>query len=187
MLENTGKSTRPKISTASRTLGEHTAKRTPANRPDTQLLPTDSIPQRAPITRKLARIAATRAANSKARKSQANPTNVRRDNASRVGVVAAVSAAVDHSTGGTQAERITLRNQRIPARQSLSTRRLVTPKSNVGGSLARRLVGDGGKWREPDRCLLLGVRLSVGTHQVPDHALIASISLPGFPLEEFQG
>jgi hypothetical protein len=27
---------------------------------------------------------------------------------------------------------------------SLSTRRLVTPKSNVGGSLVRRLVGDGG-------------------------------------------
>jgi len=41
----------------------------------------------------------------------------------------------------------------------------------------------------PDRIgsYLLGVKLSVRTDQVPDHALIAGISLPGFPLEEFQG
>ncbi len=38
-------------------------------------------------------------------------------------------------------------------------------------------------WIDP---CLLGVRLSVRTHQVPDHALIAGISFPGFPLEEFQ-
>src|SRR5204862_7593674 len=38
-------------------------------------------------------------------------------------------------------------------------------------------------WIDP---CLLGVRLSVRTHQVPDHALIAGISFPGFALEEFQ-
>ena len=34
---------------------------------------------------------------------------------------------------------------------------------------------------------LLCVRLSIRTHQVPDHALIAGISFTGFALEEFQG
>src|SRR5438045_4123107 len=60
--------------------------------------------------------------------------------------------------------------------------------STLQRSLGRQSLGDGGTLQKPfDDRRLLAMRLSVRTHQVSDHALIAGISFTGFALEEFQG
>ena len=68
------------------------------------------------------------------------------------------------------------------------TRRIASEKSNRRAiALCEGWSATAARGASPINRCLLAMRLSVRTHQVPDHALIAGISLPGFPLEEFQG